>query len=728
MKLPSHSSRPGTRSRAPYNFVPLPEAILIAPASPFAGHDRLASDRLHGEITLEIRAETPLYTRCAHPPELGDAEVVRTPEKQEFYHHGDPSRPVIPGSSLRGMVRSLVEILSYSRITRRPERGEATRVVDRRLVYRAVAEPDTADGKAYHQRFSPPERPKAGYLARDKRSAGRVIKPAQEPGGSSYVRVEIEHIRNAQIPPQPNTVRDVWVEPSEAISKKISTEPGPGLVQGKLVQSGPIGNRKKHTVVYAPEPRAAPIPIPHSVWERFQEDQEMQRGIDPRVVEVGDPVFYFAEEGMVTFLGPTLYFRVPHQRYTGDFIPAETSDAGELNGLDLAESIFGTVNEGEREHDDSVTGAHRGRVSFDDARWRDEGRSLFLEGAGGRRWTAVLSAPKPTSYQHYLVQQIKRDDRAPLKRQLAGYSSATPDDSNGAPRRAALRGFKRYWHRGEPSSNELTTGAPGAHPTQHTKVRPVRAGTTFEGRIRFENLTSFELGALLAAFELPRSCRHHLGMGKPLGMGTVRVDASVRLYDPRQRYQDLSSPGWLSRERIEEKLRVAREDFRGLIIEHHQRSGGAPELSEGAELWSIPRLAELRHMLEWDERPERAKTAYIEVLKEFRARKVLPAPSEVRGIEGNEPEETAESDPKENEPAEVLDRRGGRISRFSHSGVKVRIDGEPRSRPVPLTTDIFPLEQWGKLNGNVLCSGRTVTVELRGDRVERVVPTERREP
>jgi CspA family cold shock protein len=49
----------------------------------------------------------------------------------------------------------------------------------------------------------------------------------------------------------------------------------------------------------------------------------------------------------------------------------------------------------------------------------------------------------------------------------------------------------------------------------------------YEGRfdfdVRFENLTEGELGVLLYALELDRELRHHLGYGKPLGLGTAKI-------------------------------------------------------------------------------------------------------------------------------------------------------------------------------------------------------------
>ncbi|MBK8184400.1 MAG: hypothetical protein IPK63_16615 [Candidatus Competibacteraceae bacterium] len=174
MLLPEHvtpvdSSRQG---QAPYNFVPLPEAIFHA--EPFRQHDRLDPERLHGFIELTITTETELYTRSAYPPDQENQTVQQSRPRQAFYHLGDERRPVIPGSSLRGMTRALVEILAYSRLTRRSKPSDAQRILDEKLVHRAVADQNTPTGQAYNERFLkriknmqfdyPNDRVQAGYL------------------------------------------------------------------------------------------------------------------------------------------------------------------------------------------------------------------------------------------------------------------------------------------------------------------------------------------------------------------------------------------------------------------------------------------------------------------------------------------------------------------------------------------------------------------------------------
>ncbi len=653
MELPEHVS-PNTdarRGKAPYNFVPLPEAIFLAPEAPFKAHDLLDLERLHGFIDLDITTETELYTRCAYPPKEEGKDVQRSRPRQAFYHYGDEDSPVIPGSSLRGMVRSLVEILSYGRITRRPAPENALRIRDERLVHRAVADQQTPTGQAYNKRFLKEIKPKqlrypspqvqAGYLAKNASTGGWQIRPALEVQGTSFVRVGFDTLGRNAFPGGENEVRDVWVKPSPvkpyphrsgltlwyARTDEIADSAASGSVRGVLVYSGPIASRHMHTVIYEPDMKADPHPIAEEMWERFCEDRDQQRGIACRKVRAhGDPLFYLLDDnGKLEFFGPTLFFRLPYLHYTGDYVPQATVDAD--GRLDLAESIFGTIN-GEAQDGRPHTGAHKGRVQFGDATLgaTPGGGSPFPEGQEGIRWPSVLSTPKPTSYQNYLVQR----DPEGKRENLLSYSSRPPD-ARDKGEATVLRGFKLYWHRGS-AAPDLHLQPPTKHLKQYTVIRPVKPQVSFRGRLRFENLTPLELGALLAALELPGDLRHHLGMGKPLGMGSVEIRATTTLIDPVERYRSLAAHGRADPAARDRKLEEAREVFRREIMAHHNaHARDSLRLASSTGLWEIPRLQALGCLLDWQHRPPRLKTDYIRDLKTFRARQVLPTPAAVLG-------------------------------------------------------------------------------------------------
>jgi hypothetical protein len=77
--------------------------------------------------------------------------------------------------------------------------------------------------------------------------------------------------------------------------------------------------------------------------------------------------------------------------------------------------------------------------------------------------------------------------------------------------------------------------------TQHTHIRPLKAGVSFKFQARFENLSDEELGALMWILNIAadNNIRLKFGMGKPLGMGAIQIKAQLHKSNSMQRYASL---------------------------------------------------------------------------------------------------------------------------------------------------------------------------------------------
>lgn len=74
---------------------------------------------------------------------------------------------------------------------------------------------------------------------------------------------------------------------------------------------------------------------------------------------------------------------------------------------------------------------------------------------------------------------------------------------------------------------------------QKVRIRPLRKGVQFRFTVDFENCTEWELGLLLYALWPSKAYRHKIGMGKPLGLGSVQIDIEgVDLIDRKKRYAE----------------------------------------------------------------------------------------------------------------------------------------------------------------------------------------------
>ena len=167
----------------------------------------------------------------------------------------------------------------------------------------------------------------------------------------------------------------------------------------------------------------------------------------------------------------------------------------------------------------------------------------------------------------------------------------------------------------------------------------MKAGSVFEGRIRFKNLSEVELGALLKVFSLAAEDRElcfKIGQGKGIGLGSVRIDAELVLIDEVQGYAQLFAENgdWNTAEKkapMEEYLKA----FDDVIERHAEKERTRYELSQQALLdlldWKAVEqrdwAARTRQMtLGSDKNPDEA---FDKEVKQFCNRWVLPTAHEV---------------------------------------------------------------------------------------------------
>ncbi len=616
-------NRSNNYARAPYNFVPLP-TDKKGEYNPLPGktadHDRYDDKRHTGYFYVTLETITPLFVRGM----LTSEEVQAGKEAKDhpgcFMVNG---KPVIPGSSLRGMIRSLVEIITF---------GKMHFVADALMLYRSVFGDDAlvelyrglvTEIKGSRHFVYPHKRLKGGYLIRDSASeSGWGIQPAMEPAGESFVLVNLNAITNEidrDINPQRvnQKPQQVWVKPASrtryrnrvtleiAETSRISKTPFGGGERATLVFSKTVGRRHWYPAIFEQNTGAKPVPISRKIWQTYIDDRDMNRGISTRKLEhEGDPLFYLVDDvGELVFFGPTMFFRLPYENSVAKLIPSELLDT---NCIDYAEALFGFVPE----NDKDTRQAYAGRV-FVTSATLDEGQSnLYQEEFTPK----ILSSPKPTTFQHYLEQPKGKDTQ---KRELYHYGSL----ENGKPK-ARIRGQKLYWRqniKGIESVKERPENI-RQNDTQHTRIQPLRAGVHFTFRVYFENLSDAELGALAWALTLggDKDAHHMLGMGKPYGLGVVKLTPTLYLSKRRERYSQLfdTNGQWY---RAEDKQDDSADFITAFKNEIEKHTGKPFEENE-----RIQQLMVMLHLYT----PDINKFGYME-LDAFTNRPVLPKPNEV---------------------------------------------------------------------------------------------------
>ena len=161
---------------APYNFVSLPQGVLTSPIEGDAMSDAervenyrahvLAKGRLSGRIDLEIKTLTPVFIGTG--VDAGDAV-------ENFF--APTGIPILPGSSLRGMIKNLFKIVTCSAM----RAGEDYH--DQVLYFRTMAEKKDNMRKLYTTEMATTVRKGTNTISETKAEAGYLV---QQTGDDGY--------------------------------------------------------------------------------------------------------------------------------------------------------------------------------------------------------------------------------------------------------------------------------------------------------------------------------------------------------------------------------------------------------------------------------------------------------------------------------------------------------------------------------------------------------------
>lgn len=614
----------GKQANAPYNFVPLNNKVVMSKEWPGEGEctfDRYHQSKYTGYIKLTIQTETPLYIRdTLDEDEMCEKDGEKKYINPGFFSPGDKIR--IPGSSLRGMIRTMVEMLSF---------GKFGFFDDKRLCFRAVADRSKL-GSDYKDKMIDEKnlcfpKIKAGVLK--KLNQSYVIYPSKTLPGCSYgtqiYRIKFDKttkiVDGTTSFVVPNfEFREIYFQPviptdhthyrwdnnkkatvpyklryaklTSVSDKKDALHPQKGFI----IASGEFGT-KKHLHWVMNEPDSKSVPVDESVIKEYKDDSSRDERANLleklKIYRVGVPCFYIInKQNKVTSFGHTGMFRLAYEKTIGEHIPSELQDKAKI---DIAEAIFGNEK------------TFAGRGFFEDAFLQepteDDYEEVFI--------SKTLLGPKPTTFQHYVVQTDNNLVNPP--KNLAHYNSPN-----------AIRGNKLYWHK---SAEWKKDNQSDFNPKIDIKIRPIKSGRTFIGNVRFENLTDIELGALLFALELPSNCCHKLGMGKPLGLGSVKITPILMLSDRKTRYTDLFAEWPIKTSAFPDKnIAYFKEKFEKHILKEMRETK--------TKLWKVDRMKELQTMLVFDKGRADEKTRYMKIKPddEFRERRVLPKPTDVHPL------------------------------------------------------------------------------------------------
>lgn len=529
-------------SGAPYNFVPFCKTPFEIKPSEQVAHDLVDLERLSGEISIQITAKQDIF--------VSDGVKDNADFTKNQY-----GQYVIPGSTIRGLIRNNVQILGLSSL--------ADDIADYKMMYREVAgAADRLDSTRYGQilgadqvtfqghEISVLKNVKAGYITKEH---GKyfiyktvVDKIDETLGDINYYILSERHLINTYVDngysypafdfffskPQERLQHDPSIkfdEVEEGRDDKLNREFMPyyekvsytiknlrnvtavgepdsiknGL-SGYVIVTGKLPHKKAIYIIPEIDRSKPPIDLTQDYKDQlkmFQVDfQRRKRGLKPsnffdlpREGEV-KPVFYIDTLDQLYFgFSPRLRLFNVHKVKDG------LLDSHKQCRFDFAKSLFGYS---------TTMGSYKTRLSFADAVLTKQGR--------GARYsdTIILAEPKPSSYADYLIQD--------------GTKIVYSYNTDGLK----LRGIKQYW-----LHDSIVPKIKSDKDAIKSTIRPLPAGSAFIGKVRFKNLSHVELGLLLWSIRLEDNSWINFGLAKPYGYGAAKMEIiSVSVLDLDKAY------------------------------------------------------------------------------------------------------------------------------------------------------------------------------------------------
>lgn len=550
--------------KAPFNFVPTSDKVFYPSWADQVSHDVPFRNGQSGVIDITLTAETPFYIRNGHNTET-DENIQN--EFSNYTNAQGEKQFFIPATSLKGMFRNVLEIMSFGKMNVDKRLKYTTREWDNQKVY-PLKDPTEQnnlecgwlklreDGTYVIENCGKPYRINhlriGEYLQTDKlertfKKSNRfdlnkkqpIIENGQsvevDPKTARFKYSLLEEYRNDllnidfsldhEFCSERQETRLMKASSSDEIETKgtivLTGQPDAWSSDSKEQRVKDKGKGKFYEFVFPNYEYDAEIPVEDLVYEQFRlahKDSHDWNFWKNKINESegGVPVFFRANGKKLRDFGLAFLYKLPF-KYSAKELYDNTikNKADQADQSDLADLIFGYTKVDEANNPKAL----KGRVQFSHA--KAEGQPKYFNDCSPTKpLQTVLGSPKASYYPLYIEQKghngvvgkVKH-----LKKQVADYDTYHDKD-------ARLSGWKRY-----PVKSKTKVQIPE---TENLAVNfcPLAKGSVFKGKIRFHNLKDEELGALLSAVSFHNNNAdlfHSLGLAKSQGFGKMKVNFSL---------------------------------------------------------------------------------------------------------------------------------------------------------------------------------------------------------
>ncbi|KAA0224693.1 TIGR03986 family CRISPR-associated RAMP protein [candidate division KSB1 bacterium] len=648
-----HSSK-GYRFLNPYNFarwLESPQSILSHPDTRYLNrqppppHDRWVARS--GEIECELTALTPLFISDSLAKFANETDKKELHKSFEFFNvpKGDDSEPILPASSLRGMVRNIFEAATNScfasfdygqRLSYRLAPSEALKLVPARvLAPRNKGEVWRLQLMLGSATLTIGENPRRGPYAATVRQYPRAPQAGKgEVPSAHHEIVDINDYKHgsecyalAKIPRQGPLVWNVTHLADSYEELEPLQDDRSEILKGYLcITNQNIDLKVKERFFiseYKDSPTLKEIELPDNVCVEYEElirDYQLRHRetvetwrkqhydpSKPRKIkktqgrEVWEPAFSrFILESTYKLKGNELVYAYLEKTAKGmkvRFIaPVSIPRVGYQNKTYLRLPS----HHWKCESHDKLCPACRtfgwveGRPGVEKNE-RESDRNKIVAYQGRVQFThATLDESQQQKPMDEITLAILSSPKPTTSRFYLMPVKAKPESKQGAPDEQVgydapdmiIRGRKFFRHHPTANSNEYerVRGIPDDQNRTINGALPV--GTKFRFKVRFENLAAVELGALLWALEMESNMCHRLGFAKPLGFGSVRINVTGIRELNLKRYDSLDGEGWQAL--TEQKAELIRR-FKAAVAHAYYRK----DENEFAKLENIADLSKM---------------------------------------------------------------------------------------------------------------------------------------
>lgn len=528
----------------PYNFVSTPPRgtsdDFLGDGAP-RGHSKLENDAISGTLVVRMKAETPLIVPSSDVQTSNGHKTKRTRTKK-----GEPT-PLIPPSSIKGMIRSSYEMVTNSRyavFTGHDERlGMREATGDALLAIPAIVTENSSGVRVLrlllgNKALRDLNTNKDGYLTWatggnwDKCSLGVRVNmrevAARNLGrgifGMVWFRYDPETMKVIEIRKIDDDVDSTFLQGYvHATGIPGSTNGSSGLKKGneRIFFAARSENQldiplTEEISKYWKDVIRDSVSANEKVEDKYRPLYVQEKQIDDwrdlnsfdtcyaRVKKTGD--VYRVELVQPVHIGRELHPLAPSAVLDTTLQPATN-----FTSFSPAERMFGWATDGRTEVPRNQS-AYAGHVRFDPV-ISLSAESIQQLGAG--ETLAILNSPKPSMARFY----------AGVRDQVGevSFKKGTPKKAALYTKGTTLRGRKVYPHHGafDPESSSWKSRTKSK--TNQTILDWIRAGSEFEFTIHVRNISSLELGALITSIETKEGECHRLGGGRPLGFGAVSL-------------------------------------------------------------------------------------------------------------------------------------------------------------------------------------------------------------